>query len=50
MGAAADPPVEAEKDILQFHRILARGVLPGALIGRHGGRFGSKRSCFWQRD
>jgi hypothetical protein len=43
IGAAADPALEAEKDLLQFHRILARGLLSGALIGRYGGRFGSKR-------
>ena len=37
IDAAADPALEAEKDFLQFHRILARGVLLGALIGRYGG-------------
>jgi len=44
MGAAADPAVEAEKDLLQFHRILARDVsrvlrLVGttADLVRHGG-------------
>ena len=26
IGAAADAAVEAEKDLLQFHRILARGA------------------------
>jgi hypothetical protein len=30
IGAAADPALEAEKDFLQVHRILARGVLSGA--------------------
>jgi hypothetical protein len=33
IGAAADPALEAEKDLLQFHRILGRRVLSGALIG-----------------
>ena len=40
IDAAADPALEAEKDLLQFHRILGGGVLSGDLIGLYGGRSG----------
>src|SRR6185436_13803830 len=46
IGAAANPAVKAEKNLLQCHRILARGVLSGFPIGRCNGRFGSP----WQAN
>jgi hypothetical protein len=49
IDAAADPAVKSEKDLLQFHRILARGVLSGCFDGSVRRQIGSKPSSFRQR-